>query len=192
MKIMKKIGVFALVALLLCSLFSISVFATDTSVGETQDVTESATEVKEDDGKLDMSMHGQGMTFAERLEYAVQGTVTGLLMVFAVLILLTIILYISKYVFYDIPNKKKENARVAEEPRKVIPAEPIAAASAPVAAVAPTETEVIASQDDGELVAVITAAIAAMIESGDYKNEFVGGFRVVSFKRSTQNAWNRK
>ena len=48
------------------------------------------------------------------------------------------------------------------------------------------------TQDDGELIAVITAAIAAMIESGDYKNEFVGGFRVVSFKRNTGGAWNRK
>ena len=47
-------------------------------------------------------------------------------------------------------------------------------------------------QDDGELIAVITAAIAAMIESGDYKNEFVGGFRVVSFKRTTSGAWNKK
>jgi hypothetical protein len=42
------------------------------------------------------------------------------------------------------------------------------------------------------IVAVITAAIAAMIESGDYGNEFAGGFRVVSFKRSTKGAWNRK
>ena len=40
--------------------------------------------------------------------------------------------------------------------------------------------------------AAITAAIAAMIESGDYGNEFAGGFRVVSFKRSTKGAWNRK
>ena len=47
-------------------------------------------------------------------------------------------------------------------------------------------------QDDGELIAVITAAIAATIESSEYKNEFVGGFRVVSFKRSEKTAWNRK
>ena len=46
--------------------------------------------------------------------------------------------------------------------------------------------------DDGELIAVITAAIAAMIESGEYKDQFVGGFRVVSFKRSSSGAWNRK
>ena len=48
------------------------------------------------------------------------------------------------------------------------------------------------AQDDGELVAVITAAVAAMIESSEYKNEFAGGFRVVSFKRSEKTAWNRK
>ena len=47
------------------------------------------------------------------------------------------------------------------------------------------------AQDDGQLIAVITAAVAAMIES-EYKDEFSGGFRVVSFKRSAKGAWNRK
>ena len=37
-----------------------------------------------------------------------------------------------------------------------------------------------------------SSGIFRMIESGDYKNEFVGGFRVVSFKRSTNGAWNKK
>ena len=77
-------------------------------------------------------------------------------------------------------------ARESANPNSVVSAEPVA----PV--VNNTPAPAAQASDDGELAAVITAAIAAMIESGDYKNEFVGGFRVVSFKRSTQSAWNRK
>ena len=51
---------------------------------------------------------------------------------------------------------------------------------------------IVPEHDEGELAAVITAAIAAMLDSEEYKNEFVGGFRVVSFKRSTERAWNKK
>ena len=91
------------------------------------------------------------------------------------------IISLSKVVFYDIPEKKKKNKQKAHAPAEVSVATP-----APAAAAAESV------QDDGELVAVITAAIAAMIESGDYKDEFKGGFRVVSFKRSAQSAWNRK
>ena len=76
---------------------------------------------------------------------------------------------------------KKEN--------KNAPVPAPAAAPAPVAEPAPVIEE---SADDGELAAVITAAIAAMLDSEEYKNEFVGGFRVVSFKRSEKTAWNRK
>ena len=177
MKIMKKIGIFALVVILLFSIMSVSVFA----AGESQDGSSAA-----QDGKLDMGLKPEG--FNDRLGYAVQGTVTGILMVFAVLTLLCLILYASKFFFYDIPNKKnekemaKKNAKVAEsiaaDEEKNVQEKPVSA---------PAE-----AQDDGELAAVITAAIAAMIESGDYKNEFVGGFRVVSFKRSEKTAWNRK
>ena len=109
-------------------------------------------------------------------------------MVFAVLTLLCLILYASKLFFYDIPNRKKEKkiakkdakveAGIAEQKEKSASEEPVSATAS--------------AQDDGELVAVITAAVAAMIESSEYKNEFVGGFRVVSFKRSEKTAWNRK
>ncbi len=177
MKILKKIGIFALVVILLFSVMSVSVFA----AGDSQNGSAEAQE-----GKLDMGLKPEG--FDDRLGYAVQGTVTGILMVFAVLTLLCLILYASKLFFYDIPNRKKEkkiakkNARVAAsiavEKEKSESEQPV---SAPVEA-----------QDDGELVAVITAAVAAMIESSEYKNEFVGGFRVVSFKRSEKTAWNRK
>ncbi|MBR4031366.1 MAG: OadG family protein [Clostridia bacterium] len=132
----------------------------------------------------DKNLDGGKMTFAERLPYALQGTVTGLIMVFAVLALLWLVITISKVIFYDLPKKK---ASKAVENKSVAPPEtPKVTVTAPQPAVAVSET------DDGELIAVITAAVAAMIESGEYKDEFVGGFRVVSFKRSSGKAWNRK
>jgi Na+-transporting methylmalonyl-CoA/oxaloacetate decarboxylase gamma subunit len=136
----------------------------------------------QDSGKLDMDEKPE--SFGERVEIALQGTATGMIMIFAVLGLLAVIVSLSKLICYDIPNKKKERARAAHTPAT--------APSAPVETVqeAPAISEPVT--DDGELAAVITAAIAAMIESGEYKNEFIGGFRVVSFKRSTNSAWNRK
>ena len=194
---MKKIGLFVILSLVLCLTFSLVAFATDNS-GTTEapeNNEEVGTEAKTDDGKLDSNLGGNGkddpkLTFAERAEYALQGSVTGMLMVFSVLTLLTLSLYLSKVVFHDIPNKKsgvpeksKKQKIVAVETEKVeVPEQSTAAFVAQDAPV----------QDDGELAAVITAAIAAMLESEEYKNEFVGGFRVVSFKRSSTGAWNRK
>ncbi len=188
MKNMKKIAVFAALVLILCSLFSLSVLAAAPESGEA------------DSGKLDMSLKPE--SFSERLEYALQGTATGMLMIFGVLALLTLILYVSKYFLYDLPRKdspeeKAERAKRAKEAAAAKEAEKAkrAAEKAEKDAAVPTQTastQTASAQDDGELAAVITAAIAAMIESGDYKNEFVGGFRVVSFKRSARTAWNRR
>lgn len=168
MKISKKIRIFAFVTACLMVLCSVTAFAAE---------------------KLDQNMHGENLTFSERLEYAIQGTVTGMLMIFAVLGLLWGIIALSKVFFYDIPNKKKEEN---EKKQKL---------SAAVANTIENNNDISAMNDsavvsptgnDGEIVAVITAAIAAMLESEEYKNEFVGGFRVVSFKRSSPRAWNRK
>ena len=161
MKKRTKLGLLAIVTLLLAACLPITAFAAE---------------------KLDQNMSGADMTFAERVEYALQGTATGMLMVFAVLALLWGIVSLSKVVFYDVPNKKKAEQNKADKS-----AEAVSEAVTPV-----TPVQSPAAQDDGELVAVITAAVAAMIESGDYGNEFAGGFRVVSFKRSTKGAWNRK
>ena len=63
-------------------------------------------------------------------------------------------------------------------------------AAAPVLAAEPEPTVV--QTDDGELVAVITAAIAAYRSSEEgLTGEAAGGFRVVSFKRAAGGrAWN--
>ena len=138
--------------------------------------------VEVDTSKLDMNEKPE--SFAERAEIALQGTATGMVMIFAVLGLLAVIVTLSKVICYDIPNKKKEKAKAAHAPAAV-PAAPAETVQEAPAAVQP-------ATDDGELIAVITAAVAAVIESSEYKNEFVGGFRVVSFKKSTNSAWNRK
>lgn len=176
MKIWKKLSIFVILSLVLCMALATVCFA-----------TEASSEAPAETGvKLDKDMSGENMTLGERFEYALQGTATGMLMVFAVLALLWGIVSLSKVIFYDIPNKKKEK----EKKQSKAPVEAKTSAEAPATVAEPTP--VAEAADDGELAAVITAAIAAMIESGDYKNEFVGGFRVVSFKRTTSGAWNRK
>lgn len=161
MKKSKKICLFALTASVLTVLSTIVAFAED------------------------KNLDGSKMTFAERLPYALQGTVTGLLMVFSVLALLWLVVSLSRVVFHG--SKKTDNG-IADQNKSAAPV-----AVPEVKKVAPEQPVVTAPvTDDGELIAVITAAIAAMIESGEYKDEFVGGFRVVSFKRSSGGAWNRK
>ena len=167
MKKMKKIRVFAIITALLMCLGTVSAFAT---------------------GKLDQNMSGADMTFGERFEYAMQGTITGMLMVFAVLALLYGIVTLSKVFLYDIPNRKKSKKDVAFASQQSDKTEK----KVPENVIIINDTTPSTTHGDGELVAVITAAIAAAIESGEYKDEFAGGFRVVSFKRSTSGAWNRK
>ena len=164
MKTGKKIRIFAIMLALLCVLSTVSVFA---AVNPDKDI------------------NSGDLSLPERLKYALEGTVTGMVMVFMVLGLLYAIVSLSKAIFYDMPRKRAESES-GTEPAPVQNNAPVAVSES-TAQPAPDAT-----MSDGELAAVITAAIAAMIESGDYKNEFVGGFRVVSFKRSTQGAWNRK
>lgn len=164
MKTSKKIRIIALLTVLIVIVSVLGVSAAD---------------------KLDQNMSGADMTFGERFGYAIQGTATGMLMVFAVLSLLWGIVSLSKLFLYDLPNRKAEN----KKKKRAAALSSSDVVSTPESAPA-EESE--SYEDDGEIAAVITAAIAAMIDSGDYKNEFAGGFRVVSFKRSSNSAWNRK
>lgn len=109
----------------------------------------------------------------ERLALAGQVTLIGVGMVFAVLTILWAVLAIFKQIFAR-PEKKK--------------AEP-----APAAAPAPVIEEAVEEAfDDGELIAVITAAVAAYIENEDPAMA-QSGFRVVSFRRANGGkAWNAK
>ena len=99
----------------------------------------------------------------------------GMGMVFLVLAILWIVLILFKKLFYKDEAKKTKDAKDIA-PVTVEPTQPVAPA--------PT--------DDGQLIAVITAAVAAAIESDeDLSNQFAGGFRVVSFKKKNgKTSWN--
>ncbi len=122
-------------------------------------------------------------TNAETLTMMWQTIVLGMGMVFAVLGLLWAILSVFKLVFAGKSPKEPKPQKV--KPVKEKPVEKVEKKAAP--APAPVAT----AQDDGALIAVITAALAAyMAESGE---EYTGGFRVVSFTRVRGGKpWNSK
>ena len=107
--------------------------------------------------------------------YAGRMTLLGMGMVFLVLTMLWAVLKIFEKCLYR--PKKSVEPKKAESVQAAPTAEPVAAPPAP------------AATDDGVLLAVITAAVAAaMDEEGTPSN----GFRVVSFKKTTQRGgpWN--
>lgn len=123
------------------------------------------------------------MFSSEAWSYAGQTALLGMGMIFAVLGLLWGLLSVFKLVFTEKTPKAPKPVKVKAADDK--PAEKVEnkVAPAPVAAAA--------TQDDGALIAVLTAAIAAyMAESGE---EYTGGFRVVSFTRvKGGKPWNSK
>ncbi len=110
-----------------------------------------------------------GAFSAERLALAGQMTLIGMGMIFAVLSILWGVLAIFKLIFVKPTPKKAEPAPV----------------------VVPVPEPVAEEGNDEELVAVITAAVAAYRASEEPTAE--GGFRVVSFRRANGGkAWNSK
>lgn len=119
-----------------------------------------------------------GFMSPERLELAGQVFLIGMGMVFAVLALLWGILAL----FGKVMTRTKKQTAPAEPVAPVEPAAPVA--EEPVA-----DAATVAETDDGELIAVITAAVAAAIESDEeLSSRFASGFRVVSFKKSARSA----
>ena len=108
----------------------------------------------------------------------------GMIMVFAVLAILWGILALMKFIMVGKtpkPKKAEKKSAVAE-----VIAESVSAAEE-------DPEPVVSGTDDGELVAVIAAAIAAYRESEGLGEEYTGGFRVVSFRRANSGrAWNTK
>lgn len=176
-----KRNMIKILALALCLMLMLSLGAVVASAAA------ASTDGNAETGNSLYKTEGTDLGFGERVEYAVQGTVTGLLMVFAVLALLAVVVSLSKVILYDIPRKAeaKAAAKAAQEGAKAVTATEEVKDETPDSAIS-AETS-----DDGELIAVITAAIAATIESGEYGNEFASGFRVVSFKRVTAGSWNK-
>lgn len=119
-----------------------------------------------------------GFMSPERLALAGQVVLIGLGMVFAVLALLWGILSIFGKIM---TRTQKQSAPAAP----VAPVEP----AAPVAEEPVADAATVTETDDGELIAVITAAVTAAIESDEeLSSRFASGFRVVSFKKSARSA----
>lgn len=95
----------------------------------------------------------------------------GMSTVFGVLVLLMIILVLMKVIFYKDPSKQKA---VQTE---------VKAETAPVAAVEEKKDDM----DDEELIAVLTAAVAASLNTSTYN------LRIKSYRRTGTKApaWNR-
>lgn len=124
-----------------------------------------------------------GEAFGERAGVAGSVTLLGMVTIFAVLAILWGVIEALHRVLNrggktDTPAAKPAApaAKPAAEAKKHAQATQVTQVTQAVKA---TET---ARRDDGELVAVITAAVAAAMEEEGY----TGGFRVVSFRR-TQN-----
>ncbi len=123
---------------------------------------------------------------AEAWKFAGQMTLMGIGMVFAVLAILWLVLSLFKVVFAG--KSKKE-----PKPQKIAKAEPSAGSAAEasddvLSAVLAAGIQAYQEDKERELVAVITAAVAAYrAEEGE-----AGSFRVVSFKRASgPRSWNR-
>lgn len=109
-------------------------------------------------------------TMGDALSIGGMVALQGMIIVFSVLILLMVVLMLMKVFFYKNPSKQK--AKLTE------PSEPVTTASALV------EKEDI---DDGELIAVLTAAVAASLNTSTYN------LKIKSYRRVGNKApvWNR-
>ncbi|MCD7776477.1 MAG: OadG family protein [Firmicutes bacterium] len=136
-------------------------------------------------GTLLLDANADGMqeltTLSEKASTALQVFLLGFGTVFVVLIILFIVITLMGKIFYHGDKGKSTKESAAPAPAVPVVTEEVTAV--------PEEAEV---TDDGELIAVITAAIAAfMAESGEGEG-LSSGFRVVSFKRaSTATPWNK-
>ena len=120
------------------------------------------------------ALTANGRTFGENAKEAGIVTLLGMVSIFAVLALLWLVIELLHRVLVR-GNKAKPAPKqeAAPAPKSVpAPAREPEKRSAPVA--------VHPEQDGGELVAVITAAVAAAMADEGY----TGGFRVVSFRRT--------
>ena len=102
---------------------------------------------------------GQNLSLSEALAMGGQTTVIGLAIVFAVLIILMIVLSLFKVIFY---KKPKTQAAPAAAPAQAAPVEE-------------------------ELIAVLTAAVAASLNTSTYN------LRIKSYRRTDNKmpAWNK-
>lgn len=110
---------------------------------------------------------GRDLVLSDALAMGGQTTVIGLAIVFGVLIVLMIVLMLFKVIFYKDPSKQKKKEVVAED----------------VTPVAVKDEDV----DEDELIAVLTAAVAASLNTSTYN------LRIKSYRRTDNKmpAWNK-
>ena len=110
---------------------------------------------------------GQNVQLGEAMSQGLQVTGLGLLIVFSVLVILMIVLYLFKVIFYRDPAKTAKKAPVQE--------------------VAPVAEAVKDDVDEEELIAVLTAAVAASLNTSTYN------LQIKSYRRVNNNtpAWNK-
>ncbi len=119
----------------------------------------------------DMSFETAKQSFGQKMKEAVLNTIMGVSIVFLMLLFLSFLISQFKLISKFEESMKKKNAPAAPAP---------AATKAPAPVV--VEEEVV---DDGELIAVIAAAIAAA------EGTSTDGFVVRSIKKSNRNKWQR-
>lgn len=114
------------------------------------------------------------MTITEALGEGLVTTAVGLSIVFSVLIILMLVLMLMKVFFYKEPEKHNGESQNTSQ---------ISAAQKPLE----SESETGSDMDESELVAVLTAAIAASLNTSTYN------LKIKSYKRVTSSApvWNR-
>lgn len=108
---------------------------------------------------------GKGITLTEALSTGGKVTVLGLAIVFAVLVVLMLILMLFKVIFYKDPQKQKNKAQSEES--KLQSVEP--------------------QINEEELIAVLTAAVAASLNTSTY-NLNIKSYRRIEDKKP---AWNK-
>ena len=118
---------------------------------------------------------GKDLPLSEALAMGGETTVIGLSIVFGVLIILMIVLMLFKVIFYKDPKKQ-----AAKEAKQVS----ITAGEDGPTAVYTTDE---ADMDENELIAVLTAAVAASLNTSTYN------LQIKSYRRvdGVKNAWNR-
>ena len=107
------------------------------------------------------------MTLQEAIQKGLEVTGVGLTIVFSVLVILMIVLMLMKTIFYKEPSKVKQEVKAEPVPAPV---------SVPVKA-----------QNDEELISVLTAAIAASLNTSTYN------LKIKSYRRigSSAPVWNK-
>ena len=110
------------------------------------------------------------MTLLEALGQGTEVAVVGLIIVFSVLIILMLVMMLMKVIFYKPESKQK--------PQSAAPA----AAASPAPAAQPAQ-----SMDETELIAVLTAAVAASMNTSTYH------LNIKSYRRidDASPAWNK-